>query len=236
VKKIIRTFLLIIILTLTFYNSIFSYAETAKTVYLTFDDGPSENTVKILDILKKYNVKATFFIVRREGYEKVLRRIVNEGHTLGGHSASHRYKVIYKSAESFYNDLNALNDYVLKNTGTRFSVIRFPGGSNNTVSERFGGKGIMKEITLKAEKYGYTYYDWNVDSFDSLSPLISHEEIADNAVTQCMARKNAIVLLHDSPNKINTPESLHQIIETLRKEGYNFKRITEETPQVIFKN
>ncbi len=227
--------LLIIILILSYSNQIaFAESKDERTVYLTFDDGPSANTAKVLDILKEYNVKATFFVVKRENYESLYRRILREGHSLGGHSASHNYQQIYSDSKCYFKDLNELKHYVYKLTGYNFQIIRFPGGSNNTISRRYARKDIMTQLTEEAISYGYTYYDWNVDARDSYKPLYSSEKISEGVIQQCLYFKKAMVLMHDSPNKINTPDSLPLIITTLRSKGYVFRRITDDTPIIIF--
>ena len=104
-------------------------------VYLTFDDGPSANTDQILDILDEYGVKATFFVVGKEGYNDQYRRIVEEGHTLGMHSYSHVYRDIYESVEAYGQDLEKLHTYLYELTGVDSRIVRLPGGSSNTVSK-----------------------------------------------------------------------------------------------------
>ena len=130
-------------------------AETAdgkKRVYLTFDDGPSDNTEEILDILKKYDVKATFFVVGNtsEHGQELLKRIVEEGHSIGIHSYSHKYSAIYDSEESFFEDFNKISDYIYDVTGVRTQICRLPGGSSNTVS-----KISMAELKREFEAAGF---------------------------------------------------------------------------------
>jgi peptidoglycan/xylan/chitin deacetylase (PgdA/CDA1 family) len=204
-------------------------APTDRIAYLTFDDGPSANTEVILKILKEYNIKATFFVVRREKYSYLYKRIIEEGHTLGGHSSSHVYKNIYKCADSYYKDINSLNKYVYSCTGEKFEIIRFPGGSNNTISERYGGSGIMSTITSLAESKGYEYYDWNVCPIGT-----SSKEIASDVEVQCKYKKSAVILLHDAPNDIETVQAIREIINNLHIQGYKFKRIDKDTPVVKF--
>lgn len=233
-----RKIFLILIIILIIYNSIFyvtANSEVDKIIYLSFDDGPSHNTSKILDILKQYNIKATFFVVKREGFVNIYKRIINEGHTLGGHSATHRYNEIYKDTTSYYKDLNLLDNYIYSITGFRFNIIRFPGGSNNTISTTHAGKNIMQDIITKANKLNYIYYDWNVDSEDANNNLKNSKILADNVIKQCYYHRNSIVLMHDSPNNITTPDSLNIIIPTLISEGYKFSAINSDTPVIKFK-
>ena len=124
-------------------------------VYLTFDDGPSANTDQILDILDEYGVKATFFVVGKEGYNDQYRRIVEEGHTLGMHSYSHVYRDIYESVEAYGQDLEKLHTYLYELTGVDSRIVRLPGGSSNTVS-----KDKIQDIIAYLGQQGMTYYDW----------------------------------------------------------------------------
>lgn len=225
--------LLLLVLFIPLYDTPVTSAEQDKVIYLTFDDGPSCNTIEILDILKKYNIKATFFVVRREGYNSVYKRIIREGHTLGGHSSTHKYSEIYKSVDSYYNDLNDLNDYIYTITGFSFNLIRFPGGSNNTISHRYCNN-IMPDITARAYDLGYIYYDWNVDSGDSAKSMLDTQVIAQNVIKQCLKHNSNIVLLHDAPNMLTTPDALPIIINTLSQHGYRFSRITNDTEVVRF--
>lgn len=204
-----------------------TYSE--KIAYLTFDDGPSANTETVLNILKMYNVKATFFVVRREKYSYLYNRIIKEGHTLGGHSSSHVYKKIYKSAEAFYYDIDLLNRYVYSYTGEKFEIIRFPGGSNNTISINYGGPKIMEKITSLAESKGYEYYDWNV-----CPVCTSATDIVSDVSLQCKYKKSVVILLHDAPNDAETVSALPEIINNLIMQGYKFKRIDRDTPALKF--
>ena len=233
--KKICILLIIIFCISTVYTANAEKQPVDKIVYLTFDDGPSNNTYRILDILKQYDVKATFFVVRREKYNDAYQRILLEGHTLGGHSSSHRYDMIYRSSDAYYTDLNDLSNYIYRITKYRYNIIRFPGGSNNTISIKYSNPKIMDEITINSSYEGYTYYDWNVDSEDASSTLKTKEQLAFNVINQCKEHRESIVLMHDCPNNTTTPDSLPIIIKTLRKEGYQFKAITSDTKVIKFK-
>lgn len=130
-------------------------------VYLTFDDGPSSNTAEILDILKQYGVKATFFVIGKENEEskELYRRMVEEGHTLAMHSYSHKYGMLYESVEAFAEDFSNIQNYLFEVTGQECLFYRFPGGSSNQVS-----KTDMKELIAYLNGQGITYFDWNVSS------------------------------------------------------------------------
>lgn len=191
-------------------------SEDVKYVYLTFDDGPSIYTGEILDILKRYDVKATFFVTGKEGkdYEKIFQRIVDEGHTLGMHSYSHKYDEIYASKENFVEDFTKLQEYLFDVTGVQSKIYRFPGGSSNTVSQV-----DMGELIDYLTEQGVTYYDWNISSGDSSGSTLSVEQIVDNCTKNIDYYNNAFVLLHDSKNKRTTVEALPLIIEHIIAQG-----------------
>lgn len=209
-------------------------AESFKVAYLTFDDGPSLNTVKILDCLDNYGIKGSFFVIKRDGYDNIYKKIIEESHTLGGHSYSHDYSKIYTSADSYYEDLRMLSDYVQQITGRRFNVIRFPGGSNNQISNKYNKNNIMKTITTQANYYGYDYFDWNVDAEDAKGELKDCLTIAQNVINQCKNKNRVIILMHDGPFAKTTPDSLPIIIDYLQSQGYEFKAITQDTPVMKF--
>jgi len=202
-----------------------------KKAYLTFDDGPSANTKKILDILDTYNVKATFFVIYRGGYESVYRDIVKRGHTIALHSYSHDYSEIYRSTSAYFRDLDRLSDYVYKLTGVRSKIMRFPGGGSNTVSRSYC-RGVMSTLTREVQNRGYRYYDWNVDSGDADASRVAASTILSNVKRSCGSQKSAIVLMHDAPGKTTTVTALPDIIRYLRSKGYELLPITESTPQV----
>lgn len=180
-------------------------------VYLTFDDGPSIYTDEILDILKEYDVKATFFVVGKDkaAYEGAYRRILEEGHTLGMHSYSHAYQEIYSSKEAFIRDVNELSDYLHEVTGKYPDIYRFPGGSSNRVSTV-----DIEELKEYLTEIGVTWYDWNVSSGDATGHL-SKEKIIQNCTTGLENYGEAVILLHDAADKKSTVEALPEMIETI---------------------
>lgn len=186
--------------------------ENIHKVYLTFDDGPSIYTNEILDILDKYNVKATFFVVGKEGdsAEEALQRIAEEGHTLGMHSYSHKYKELYESMDSFTEDFAQIRDYIYQATGVESVCYRFPGGSSNTVSEI-----DMHDFIDYLDSQGVEYYDWNVSSGDGGSRKLSTDILLENCTKDIDTRDTSIVLLHDSAEKPTTVEALPDIIENI---------------------
>ncbi|MCR5556212.1 MAG: polysaccharide deacetylase [Butyrivibrio sp.] len=186
--------------------------EGTRYVYLTFDDGPSSSTDDILDVLKEYDVKATFFVCGKPDsrYTDLYKRIVDEGHTLGMHSYSHKYNVIYESTESFKDDLDKLRRFLNETTGTWSKYYRFPGGSSNTVS-----KADMKELVQCLNDEGITFFDWNVAGGDATGGA-TKATIYNNVVNNVPRFKHSIVLLHDSADKMSTVEALPEIIEAIQ--------------------
>ncbi|WP_418622878.1 polysaccharide deacetylase family protein [Waltera sp.] len=186
--------------------------EEIHKVYLTFDDGPSIYTNDILDILDSYNVKATFFVVGKEetNAEEALQRIVDEGHTLGMHSYSHKYKELYESMDSFTQDFARIRDSIYQATGVESVCYRFPGGSSNTVSEI-----DMHDFIDYLDSQGVEYYDWNVSSGDGGSMKLSTDTLLENCTKDIDTRDTSIILLHDSAEKPTTVEALPDIIENI---------------------
>lgn len=204
--------------------------EAVRKIYLTFDDGPSVNTDEILDILKEYDIKATFFVVGKTdaGSEAAYKRIVEEGHTLAMHSYSHKYDEIYESKEAFVSDLTQLQEYLYGITGVWPRIYRFPGGSSNTVS-----KVEMSELIRYLTNMGIVYYDWNVASGDAVSRTLSVETIVENCMNGINKQTESVVLLHDAANKKTTVEALPEIIEQVLAQGDAvFLPITDETVPV----
>lgn len=199
-------------------------------VYLTFDDGPSVYTEEILDILERYEVKATFFVVGKEdeASKEYFRRIVEEGHTLGMHSYSHKYTDIYQSVDNFAADFKKIQDYLEKETGVRSTYYRFPGGSSNTVSDI-----EMQEFADYLESQGVTFFDWNVSSGDGGSKLLTVQQLTENSTAGITERYTSIILMHDSAEKSATVEALPGIIENiLAMEDTVILPITEETTPI----
>lgn len=198
-----------------------------KQIYLTFDDGPSSNTDKILDVLKEYDVKATFFVVGKTDEQsiKAYQRIVEEGHTLAMHSYSHVYGEIYESKESFIEDLEKLQEYLYQITGIWPRFYRFPGGSSNTVS-----KTDMQELASCLKENGITYFDWNIASGDAISGELATDSIINNCLGSIDNFNECMILMHDAVGKNTTIEALPEIISQVRERGDAvFLPITDET-------
>lgn len=203
-------------------------------IYLTFDDGPSlDITPHILDILKEEEIKATFFIINFEGpeQEEIIKRIVSEGHTIGIHGYSHDYATIYASDEAFMNNIKTLQEKIFNLTGVDTKIMRFPGGSSNTISKRYS-ENIMTRLTQKVITEGYMYYDWNVTSGDS-GDVHTAKAVYRNVTRRISKNKSNIVLLHDYSGNNKTLDSLKNIIKYSKKNGYTFEPINENTPLVM---
>lgn len=200
-------------------------------VYLTFDDGPSSNTRRILDILDQYGVKATFFVIHHSGQDDTYKEIVERGHTIALHSYTHNYSNIYSGASAFFDDLDKLDTHVYNLTGVHSKIIRFPGGTSNTVSRKYC-KGVMTDISAKASQRGYLYYDWDVDSGDADDVTVPEKDIINNIKWGMGNRRYAIILMHDAKAKTTTADALPEIIEYLQGKGFEILPITERTPEV----
>lgn len=201
-----------------------------KTVFITFDDGPSSGTSKVLDILRKESVPATFFVNGKSNpfLTAQLSKIVSEGHTLGMHSYTHRYNVIYASMENFLDDFKRNFLYIKNATGAAPQILRFPGGSINIFNI-----GTYQSLIAEMLRRGFIYYDWNVSAGDAI-PGATTQSIIDNVlhgVHLCWGP--AFVLFHDN-GSANLNEALPVILETLKREGYEFKRIDNSVKPPMF--
>jgi len=194
-------------------------------VYLTFDDGPSEHTARLLDVLKKYKVKATFFVTGR-GEDEMIKREFDEGHSIGLHTFSHDYAYIYQNLEAFFGDLYAVQDRVKKVTGHTSTLMRFPGGSSNTVSARYDrGARIMSRLIYAVEERGFKYFDWNISSGDAGGATTADEVF--NNVTSRFHEGELVVLQHDTQGF--SVDAVERIIQFGLKNGYQFRPLTMES-------
>lgn len=202
--------------------------EQQKKVYLTFNDGPSEQTKEVLDILKKKKVKASFFVIGREDEfsKKMYQRIVKEGHTLGMHSYSHIYKEIYGSSKKFQRDFQRISDLLFDVTGVRAAYYRFPGGSTST------GQLSVEECRSFLEQQGVTYVDWNVVAANGTSDDVSRSEMVRSVMDGVSMYHTSVVLLYDSADKKMTARSLAAMIDSLRAGGYELLPIDANTTPV----
>ena len=191
-------------------------------IYLTFDDGPGPYTNALLDVLKKYNVKATFFVTNA-GDDAVLKREYDEGHAIGLHSATHDYGYIYQNVDNYFADLNAVQQRVQNVTGQTSNLIRFPGGSSNTISRNYdGGARIMSQLTALVKERGFTYFDWNVSSGDAAGAYTAGA-VYNNVVGRLAPNQNWVVLQHDI--KGFSVDAVESIIQYGLAQGFTFKKL-----------
>ena len=196
-----------------------------NTIYLTFDDGPRDGTTDvILDILKEKNVKATFFVTMN-GSDSLIKRIVDEGHSIGIHTASHRYDLIYASVDNYFNDLETVRNRIYNITGVDTKLIRFPGGSSNTISKKYS-EGIMSTLVSELLNKNYQYYDWNVDSGDA-SFATNPTKLYNSVISSLSHDKYNVILMHDT--KTYTRDALSKIIDYALSNGYSFESININT-------
>lgn len=204
---------------------------TEKIAYLTFDDGPSQNTEKILEILDKYNIKATFFVVGPSYKLKndLLIKIVQAGHELAIHSYEHNYNYIYSSKENYLKDFYTCATWIKTITGKTPTVYRFPGGSSNTIAS----KSLIKSVIKDLEEKGYVHADWNVDTLDSYVRS-EPDKVMKNALTSLKRNENnnhfyQTILMHDDINKQASIQALPQLIEKLISYNYHFETLTKNS-------
>ena len=205
------------------------YVREEGTVYLTFDDGPSDHTYSILAYLKEYNVKATFFVVpqRTEWCYEMLRAIVADGHSIGVHSASHDYETIYSSVDAFLEDFHEAWDIIYEATGVKTQIFRFPGGSVNDFNEETRD-AIIEEMTRR----GFRYFDWNVDSNDAGGA--NWTQMYNSIPADIAQNYRSVVLMHDSVTTENTVWVLEDILNLLKTEGYKLDKINDDTLPIQF--
>ncbi len=214
-----------------YYCNMNSVKKPESIIYLTFDDGPSPNiTPKILDILKKNDVHATFFELRPASTDyDVTQRVVDEGHTLALHGFEHKYDKIYTSVDYYHNNLLKLQKLFHDKFGVWCTLSRFPGGSSNTVSKY--NPGVMTKITSKMDDWDFIYVDWNVSSGDAGQEVT--EKGVYNSITQQVAKgRSNVVLMHDSPPKIYTLKALDKVIKYGKKHGYTFRGLSPSSVEV----
>lgn len=196
-------------------------------IYLTFDDGPGAYTAALLDVLAKYNVKATFFVTGR-GDSSLIAREAREGHSIGIHSLTHDYSQIYSSEEAFFADIDAMNEIIHAQTGAYSNIMRFPGGASNTVSAKYC-PGIMTRLTAAVEERGFKYFDWNVISGDAGGAKTA-AKVYTNVVNGIRGKPYSIVLQHDI--KGFSVSAVESIIVWGINNGYTFAPLRYDSPTV----
>jgi peptidoglycan/xylan/chitin deacetylase (PgdA/CDA1 family) len=200
-----------------------------KTCYLTFDDGPSSNTDKILKVLDEYHIKATFFVTGTSPKDfHYIKEAYEKGHTIGLHTYSHDYELIYSSLKNYINDLNKIKDVVYEQTGVYTKFMRFPGGSSNLVSKKYN-VGIMKRLTKKVIDLGYQYYDWTSINGDG-EGIKTVNGLKKKAIEEIGDKEDIMFLMHDSSGQDNTVKALPAILDYLIKKGYQFEVIDQYSP------
>lgn len=197
-----------------------------KTIYLTFDDGPSPYTKQLLDILDKYDIQATFFVVGKSDCIDMIKDIVDRGHSIGIHTVTHNYSKIYSSVDSFTDELYDMQKLILNKTGVETFLMRFPGGSSNTVSKKCC-PGIMTTLSKTVEELGFVYFDWNVGSGDT-DGLETSEEVFEQTIHGIKNQKNSIVLQHDT--KDYSVLAVEEIIKWGLENGYTFAPLDMNSP------
>ena len=197
-----------------------------KVVYLTFDDGPSAETPKLLDILKEHNVHATFFVTG-QGDPALIGRAASEGNAIGLHTMTHNYQEIYASKEAYIKDMEQISAVVEAQTGKRSRLLRFPGGSSNRVSEF--NPGIMTTLTRDIQNLGYKYFDWNVDSRDA-GGASTPDEVYENVVAGIQGHDVSVVLQHDTHGF--SVEAVDKIVKWGLSHGYTFLPLDDTSPQL----
>ncbi len=198
---------------------------SGKVIYLTFDDGPGPYTQKLLDVLAKYNVKATFFTVNT-GYDELIKAEAEAGHSVGIHSATHDYATIYTSEDAYFADLEKQQDIIYQQTGVKTTLLRFPGGSSNTVSRKYC-EGIMTKLTQDVTDQGYQYFDWNVSSGDA-GETTDTETVYQNVIQGVQQHNVSIVLQHDI--KEFSVNAVEKIISWGLENGYTFLPLDATSP------
>ncbi len=199
-----------------------------KIVYLTFDDGPGAHTERLLNLLDKYNVKATFFVVNNSKYNYLIGEEARRGHAVGVHSYTHNYKTIYTSVDAYKDDFNKMNNIIEQQTGSRAKIFRFPGGASNTVSKKYK-KGIMTELTKLMTSEGYYYFDWNVSSGDA-DGNPTKEKTVKNVINGMRTHSNAVILMHDIHK--STVDAMEEILKYGTENGFTFKVLDVDSPKV----
>ena len=203
-----------------------------NTVYLTFDDGPSARTDDVLAVLAEKNVKATFFVTGKsdEADLERMRKIVQQGHTIGMHSYTHNYSQVYTSVESFLDEFHRNFLQIYEATGVKPTVFRFPGGSING----YDG-GFYQEIISEMIRRGFVPFDWNISSEDAASShVLSVDTLVNNVVQNAEGKVRCFVLFHDSVDKVTSAQAVGPVVDQLRGMGFEFAAILPNTLPVLY--
>ena len=205
-----------------------------KTIYFTFDDGPSPVTPELLDVLKKHDVKATFFVIGQDtpASRAVLRRMAKEGHVIGLHTYTHNVSKIYRSPGAFMEDLNRSDAFIYEITGIHPKIFRFPGGSVT----KHAPAQVIGEVVRQTKEKGLTFYDWNACAQDDTAGTTAAGDIKRRIIeyTEACKGSDVIVLLHDDSLRTTLPQAVEELILYFKDCGYDFSTITPDTKPVQF--
>ncbi len=195
-----------------------------KTIFLTFDDGPSERTTEILEILRENGVKATFFVTGNASPKgrALMKQIVDEGHTIGIHTYTHEFRQIYSSVNAFLDDFNKIYSLIYESTGIKPTIFRFPGGSKNSFN-----KNNYKELIAEMTRRGFDYFDWNLSAGDAVSRTPTPtQKCINNVLNFSKNCDHGVILMHDARPKVTTVEALPHIIDGLKNQGFTFGKLS----------
>jgi peptidoglycan/xylan/chitin deacetylase (PgdA/CDA1 family) len=196
------------------------------TVYLTFDDGPSMQTPKVLDLLKAEGIKASFFVLGNMAGEhpEFIRRMVRDGHTIGNHSYDHIYKNLYSDIAEFWRQIQKTENIISEICGVTPELVRAPGGTYSNFNAFY---------YYDMDEAGYTMMDWNMDSTDSTRAGITAKEIIAHVKSGTL-KHEVILLMHDGTGHSETVKALPEIIDYFKKRGYAFAPLTKEVKPIQF--
>ncbi len=202
-----------------------------KVCYLTFDDGPSPVTARVLEVLAQHDVKATFFVTGENTQlnADILKQAAEAGHTIGVHSFSHAYDEIYASVDAYLEDFERMYSAILEITGQAPSVFRFAGGSVNVYNQT-----LYTEIVAEMLRRGFVFFDWNAAASDAVSGGITPQQVLNNVLSSAAEMESAVVLMHDRADNATTAEALPLVIESLAGQGYSFAPLTAAVAPVTF--
>ncbi len=195
-----------------------------RTVYLTFDDGPSRNTDALLEVLNEQQVKATFFVTgQNPEYFDCIAKAKEQGHLIALHTYTHNFSSIYSGSTAFWEDIEKLNELIYEQTGEYSNLLRFPGGSSNTVSKRHGGVHIMQTLIAECEQRDIAYVDWNVDTKDAENGTCDADTIFQRAVRGAdQVDGDLVILMHDGTANTTAAQATEQVIQYFRDQGCTF--------------
>ena len=199
---------------------------SGRSIFLTFDDGPSQYTEKLLDVLAQYNVKATFFATTGANHLDILPKIAVAGHSIGNHTTNHDYKTLYASEVSFLDAVREMEQIILDQTGSRSTLFRFPGGSAS-IDHHAPQKGMAHRLTALVQDHGYRYFDWDLDSRDTADAK-TPGAVYRNVISGVRGRTKTVVLQHDI--KKFSVDAVEAIIVWGLKNGYTFLPLGADSP------